>query len=161
VAPSNAQRGEEVWCALPVVDNNGDNDNHNNSTIDNHDNNDNSSNNDDDDNDHDHDKINHKDTPQTTTTIIMATTQTTTNRRYYMARLGDDLISLAEKPQLVTVDPNGHDVWGPYGKQTDDKPCLHYTNGACACAWVRASVRACVYVRSGGRAATAAAASSV
>ncbi len=66
-----------------------------------------------------------------------------------MARLGDDLASLAETPQLVKVDPNGHDVWGPYGQKTDDKPCLHYTNGARVHALVWCPVRrvrACVRV---------------
>jgi arabinoxylan arabinofuranohydrolase len=40
---------------------------------------------------------------------------------YYVARLGDDMMSLAEKPRLVTViDPTG-----PYGNSTDDKPFVH------------------------------------
>ena len=59
---------------------------------------------------------------------------------YYIAKLGDDMVSLAEHPRLVVVDANGHDAIGPYGLKTDDKPYIHFYNGAC----MRACVRACV-----------------
>ena len=40
---------------------------------------------------------------------------------YYIARLGNDMMSLAEDPRLVTViNPTG-----PYGNSTDDKPFIH------------------------------------
>jgi hypothetical protein len=48
---------------------------------------------------------------------------------YFVAELGTDMISLAETPKYVVVDPNGHDAWGPYGQSTDDKPYLHYFDG--------------------------------
>lgn len=39
---------------------------------------------------------------------------------YYIARLGDDMMSLAEKPRHISVlHPTG-----PYGNKTDDKPFL-------------------------------------
>ncbi|MCU0792503.1 MAG: family 43 glycosylhydrolase [Opitutaceae bacterium] len=41
---------------------------------------------------------------------------------YHIARLGDDLVSLAEKPRRLEIT----DPWGPYGPgKTDDKPSLH------------------------------------
>lgn len=41
---------------------------------------------------------------------------------YYIARLNDNMISLAEKPRLIHVN----NVEGPYGKgKTDDKPFIH------------------------------------
>ena len=52
---------------------------------------------------------------------------------YYIARLEDDMVSLAETPKLVVVDPNGHSAWGPYGQKTDDKPYIHYFDGTCYC----------------------------
>jgi arabinoxylan arabinofuranohydrolase len=46
---------------------------------------------------------------------------------YYIAKLGDDMVSLAETPRYVTVEG----VWagqnGP--NKTDDKPFLHVFNG--------------------------------
>jgi hypothetical protein len=45
---------------------------------------------------------------------------------YFVARLGDDMISLAEKPRPITIK----NAEGPYGKdRTDDKPSLHKHNG--------------------------------
>jgi arabinoxylan arabinofuranohydrolase len=41
---------------------------------------------------------------------------------YYIARLNEDMISLAEKPRLIEIENKE----GPYGKgRTDDKPFLH------------------------------------
>jgi len=41
---------------------------------------------------------------------------------YYIARLGDNMMSLAETPQLLTIV----NALGPYGaNKTDDKPFLH------------------------------------
>ncbi len=41
---------------------------------------------------------------------------------YYIARLNEDMISLAEKPRLIHVN----NAEGPYGKgKTDDKPFIH------------------------------------
>lgn len=41
---------------------------------------------------------------------------------YYIARLSDDMISLAEDPKPLVI----HDAAGPYGKgKTDDKPFVH------------------------------------
>jgi hypothetical protein len=41
---------------------------------------------------------------------------------YYIARLNEDMVSLAEKPRLIHIE----DPEGPYGKgRTDDKPFLH------------------------------------
>lgn len=54
---------------------------------------------------------------------------------YYVARLGDDMISLAERPQHITIDPNGHNAWGPYGNKTDDKPYLHKRLGTYYLSW--------------------------
>ena len=48
---------------------------------------------------------------------------------YYIAELGSNMYTLTETPKYVTVDPNGHDAWGPYGKKTDDKPYLHFHDG--------------------------------
>ncbi len=45
---------------------------------------------------------------------------------YYIARLNNDMISLAEKPRLLELDRK----FGPYGEgKTDDKPNLHKANG--------------------------------
>ena len=50
---------------------------------------------------------------------------------YYIMRLGDDLVSIAEQPQLVSViDPTG-----PYGNKTDDKPFIHKNNGVYYLSW--------------------------
>ena len=54
---------------------------------------------------------------------------------YYIARLGDDIISLAERPRHITIDPNGHAAWGPYGNKTDDKPYLHERGGTYYLSW--------------------------
>lgn len=40
---------------------------------------------------------------------------------YYIAKLGEDMVSLAEYPQHLTVN----NPTGPYGSKTDDKPFLH------------------------------------
>ncbi len=51
---------------------------------------------------------------------------------YYIARLNEDMISLAESPRSVTiVNPESH-----YGKgKTDDKPYLHKRNGIYYLSW--------------------------
>lgn len=51
---------------------------------------------------------------------------------FYIARLNDDMISLAETPRLITIkDPEG-----PYGKgKTDDKPYLHKRGGIYYLSW--------------------------
>ena len=54
---------------------------------------------------------------------------------YYITRLGSDMVSLAETPKLVTIDPNGHEAWGPYGNKTDDKPYLHKHNQTYYLSW--------------------------
>jgi len=51
---------------------------------------------------------------------------------YYIARLNEDMISLAEAPRLVTLDRK----FGPYGEgKTDDKPYLHKRNGIYYLSW--------------------------
>lgn len=51
---------------------------------------------------------------------------------YYIARLNEDMISLAEKPRRITLDRNV----GPYGDgKTDDKPYLHKANGKYYLSW--------------------------
>lgn len=51
---------------------------------------------------------------------------------YYLARLNDDMISLAEKPRLLQLDRK----FGPYGDgKTDDKPNLHKANGHYYLTW--------------------------
>jgi arabinoxylan arabinofuranohydrolase len=51
---------------------------------------------------------------------------------YYIARLNDDMISLAEPPRLVELD---HKI-GPYGEgKTDDKPFLHKRAGMYYLSW--------------------------
>ena len=51
---------------------------------------------------------------------------------YYVARLGEDMISLAEKPRRVTI----HNPEGPYGRgKTDDKPYLHKRGGIYYLSW--------------------------
>ena len=50
---------------------------------------------------------------------------------YYIARLGEDLVSLAEPPRLVgVVNPTG-----PYGAKTDDKPFIHKYGGVYYLSW--------------------------
>jgi arabinoxylan arabinofuranohydrolase len=50
---------------------------------------------------------------------------------YYIMRLGDDLVSIAEQPRYVTiVNPTG-----PYGNRTDDKPFIHKANGLYYLSW--------------------------
>ena len=45
---------------------------------------------------------------------------------YYIAKLNPDMVSLAEKPQLIQLDVKN----GPYGLgKTDDKPFMHYYKG--------------------------------
>jgi len=51
---------------------------------------------------------------------------------YFIVRLGDDMVSLAEKPQPVKLDRK----FGPYGEgKTDDKPSLHKRNGIYYLSW--------------------------
>ncbi len=51
---------------------------------------------------------------------------------YYIARLNDDMISLAEAPRLIKLDHKA----GPYGEgKTDDKPFLHKRNGIYYLSW--------------------------
>ncbi len=51
---------------------------------------------------------------------------------YYIARLNDDMISLAEPPRLLELDRK----FGPYGEgKTDDKPNLHKANGHYYLTW--------------------------
>jgi len=51
---------------------------------------------------------------------------------YYIARLKEDMISLAEAPRLVTIDHKA----GPYGEgKTDDKPFLHKRDGRYYLSW--------------------------
>ena len=51
---------------------------------------------------------------------------------YYIARLKDDMISLAEKPRLVQIEQKA----GPYGQgKTDDKPFLHKRGGKYYLSW--------------------------
>ena len=51
---------------------------------------------------------------------------------YYLAKLGDDMTSLAEAPRLVKLDRK----FGPYGEgKTDDKPFLHKRNGKYYLSW--------------------------
>ena len=52
--------------------------------------------------------------------------------RYFIVRLNDDMISLAETPRRVQLDRE----FGPYGEgQTDDKPSLHKRNGIYYLSW--------------------------
>jgi len=51
---------------------------------------------------------------------------------YFLARLSDDMISLAEKPKLIELDRK----FGPYGAgKTDDKPSLYERNGIYYLSW--------------------------
>lgn len=51
---------------------------------------------------------------------------------YYIARLADDMISLAEKPRKIVIN----NPEGPYGKgKTDDKPFVHKYNGKYYLSW--------------------------
>lgn len=51
---------------------------------------------------------------------------------YYIARLNEDMISLAEKPRLIRLDRK----MGPYGPgKTDDKPYLHKRRGKYYLSW--------------------------
>lgn len=51
---------------------------------------------------------------------------------YYIARLTDDMISLAEMPRLIELDHKA----GPYGEgKTDDKPFLHKRSGIYYLSW--------------------------
>ncbi len=51
---------------------------------------------------------------------------------YFIVRLGDDMVSLAEKPRPVVIE----NPVGPYGKgKTDDKPSLHKRNGLYYLSW--------------------------
>jgi hypothetical protein len=51
---------------------------------------------------------------------------------YYIAKLGEDMISLAEPPRLVEFDHK----FGPYGEgKTDDKPYLHRRGGIYYFSW--------------------------
>lgn len=50
---------------------------------------------------------------------------------YFIVRLNDDMISLAETPRPVEFDRR----FGPYGAKTDDKPSLHKRNGTYYLSW--------------------------
>ena len=51
---------------------------------------------------------------------------------YFVARLGDDMISLAGAPRRLVIDR----PFGPYGAgRTDDKPSLHKHNGVYYLSW--------------------------
>ena len=51
---------------------------------------------------------------------------------YYIARLNDDMVSLAEKPRKIELDQKA----GPYGPgKTDDKAFLHKYNGKYYLSW--------------------------
>jgi arabinoxylan arabinofuranohydrolase len=51
---------------------------------------------------------------------------------YYIARMGDDMISLAETPRKIIIN----DPVGPYGEDsTDDKPSVHERNGVFYLSW--------------------------
>jgi len=51
---------------------------------------------------------------------------------YYIARMGDDMISLAETPRKIIVN----NPVGPYGEgSTDDKPSVHERNGIFYLSW--------------------------
>jgi hypothetical protein len=51
---------------------------------------------------------------------------------YYIARLNEDMVSLAEEPRLITIE----NPEGPYGKgKTDDKPFLHKRGGKYYLSW--------------------------
>lgn len=51
---------------------------------------------------------------------------------FYIAKLADDMISLAETPRLIDIDRKE----GPYGPgKTDDKPYLHKRNGVYYLSW--------------------------
>ena len=51
---------------------------------------------------------------------------------YFIVRLGDDMISLAETPHPVVLDRK----FGPYGEgKTDDKPSIHKRNGIYYLSW--------------------------
>jgi len=51
---------------------------------------------------------------------------------YYIARMGDDMISLAETPRKIIINT----PVGPYGKDsTDDKPSVHERNGVFYLSW--------------------------
>lgn len=51
---------------------------------------------------------------------------------FFIARLGVDMISLAESPRRIVV----HEPTGPYGDgMTDDKPYLHKRNGVYYLSW--------------------------
>jgi len=51
---------------------------------------------------------------------------------FYLARLGEDMISLAETPRKLTV----HNPEGPYGRgKTDDKAYLHKRDGLYYLSW--------------------------
>lgn len=57
---------------------------------------------------------------------------------YYIAKLNEDMISLAEKPRKIEInDPRG--PYNPDGKNkempTDDKPFLHFYNGKYYLSW--------------------------
>ncbi len=51
---------------------------------------------------------------------------------YYIARLDDDMVALAETPRRIRIDR----PFGPYGAgRTDDKPSLHKHNGLYYLSW--------------------------
>jgi hypothetical protein len=59
---------------------------------------------------------------------------------YYIAKLADDMISLAEAPRKIEIDgargPYTDESTGPFaGKKTDDKPFLHERDGKYYLSW--------------------------
>ncbi len=57
---------------------------------------------------------------------------------YYIAKLNEDMISLAEAPRKVVINnPRGpYNLDGQNDKRpTDDKPFLHFRNGKCYLSW--------------------------
>ena len=59
---------------------------------------------------------------------------------YHIARLADDMVSLAEKPRLIEIEgavgPYTFSTEGPFaGKRTDDKPFLHERGGRYYLSW--------------------------
>lgn len=52
--------------------------------------------------------------------------------KYFLVRLNDDMISMAEQPRAIRLDQE----FGPYGAgKTDDKPSLHKRNGIYYLSW--------------------------
>jgi len=62
---------------------------------------------------------------------------------YYVTRLGEDMVSLAETPRHVVVN----NPYGPCGDgKTDDKPFIHKENNTYYLSWVRDYQSVCMRV---------------